>query len=101
MIISFIKFQYWRLYRYLLGLYSLFLVNLHVKLTPTRENSFLDMVLEYLRYKQRMVEHHRYNIWVKMCIIGGKLGVDEAKIRAESHLANLETEGELAKRVNK
>lgn len=72
MYIRFIKIQYYIAYRYILQWYSNKLVAWHVKLTPNRatEDSFTEMLLEQIRFRQRMIEQKRWSLWLKILALG-------------------------------
>jgi len=62
--------------RDILQWYSNKLVSWHVRLTPSKatEDSFTEILLEQIRYKQRMIEQKRWNIWQKMLQISKEMG---------------------------
>lgn len=76
MIIRFIKVQYYIFCRYILQVYSNKLVAWHVKLTPSRatEDSFTEMILEQIRFRQRMIEQKRWSLWLKILDISKQMG---------------------------
>jgi len=98
-IIYFTEFQYFTFMRWILGIYSNYLVKKHVWLTPIREDIEREIVLDKIRLKQRLLENKRWAYWVKMCELAKKLGVDELKIRADSKLKQFDTEDSIIKRV--
>ena len=95
----FLRFQYIRFTRYILGRYSLYLVNFHIKMTPTREDVRRDMLLEHIRFRQRTIEQKRHKLWVEMCSLAKLLGIDDIEIRKAETLIPLETETKLANGV--
>lgn len=76
MYIRFIKIQYYIAYRYILQWYSNKLVAWHVKLTPNRatEDSFTEMLLEQIRFRQRIIEQKRWVLWLKILAISKEMG---------------------------
>jgi hypothetical protein len=63
-----IKFYYIYFKRYLWGILSNKLVAAHVKYTPAKatEDTFREMLLEQIRYRQRLIEQKRWNLWLKL-----------------------------------
>lgn len=98
-LIIYLRIQWLLFKRWLLALRSNYLVRKHIRLTPVREDIKRDIILEDIRYKQRTIEQKRWTLWVKICELAKKLGVDEAKIRTDSVLAHFETEDTLIKQV--
>lgn len=57
------------------------LVALHVKFTPNKatDDTFREMVLEQLRYRQRLIEARRWSLWLEMEQIAKKRGINYDK----------------------
>lgn len=74
---DFVDFNKLRLRRMAWGKLSNALVALHVKLTPKKatEDTFREIVLEQIRYRQRKVEQIRHSLWLQMGEIAEKRNI--------------------------
>ncbi len=67
--------------RFAWGKLSNLIVALHVKFTPNKatEDTFREIVLEQLRYRQRLIEAKRWTLWLEMEQIAKKRGIQYDK----------------------
>ena len=86
------KVIYYIQYRHILQYYSNFLVKMHVRFTPNRstEDSFTEMLLEHIRWRQRKIEQKRWTLWTKIIALGKEIGIEDNFDDIKPHVLDTE-----------